>query len=181
MLFPFVNHPNRDITGWLPWDFRLLRVPPINSWSPMVHQTVTVLWNCCCHIVHWALNTQGPACTCVGVTFFPDWTLSFTWIGTFLCVHSFPTLPVILQTCHSFKSFQTEESFGPSCLQRQESSSLMADIKENTCSLETHLRPSNSLNNPPCPSPSDNTHLVLRHHYLQSEMTRHNPNAGRSF
>lgn len=118
---------------------------------------------------------------CTGVTFFPDWMLSFTWIGTFLCVHSFPTLPVILQTCHSFKSFQTEESFGPSCLQRQESSSLMADIKENTCSLETHLRPSNSLNNPPCPSPSDNTHWVLRHHYLQSEMTRHNPNAGRSF
>lgn len=57
------------------WDFRLLEVPPINSWSLKVHHTVTVLWNICCHIAQSTLNTLGPntfslsvfspACTCV--------------------------------------------------------------------------------------------------------------------
>lgn len=131
------------------------------------------------------ISVQPCMHTCTGITFSLDWMLSFTWMGTFLSgVHSTPSPPCLLfclQTCHSFSSFQTQDSFGPSCLERQESTSLMADIKENTCSLETHLRPNNSLNNPLCPSPSDSTHWVLQHHYLQSEMTRHKPNPGRSF
>lgn len=132
------------------------------------------------------ISVQPCMHTCTAITSSLDWMLSFTWMWTFLCpgADSTPSPPCMLfclETCHSFRSVQTQESFGPSCLQRQESTSLMADIKEHTCSLETHLRPNNSLNNPLCPSPSDNTHWVLQHHYLQFEMTRPNPNPGRCF
>lgn len=114
------------------WDLRLLEVPPVNTWSPKVSKTATVLQNIWCHIVWSDVNTPAPSicplpafrpahtCVYVSPSALSEHISSCRYVPSFDSTrYSSPPCLFCLQTCHSFKCFQNQESPVPSYLQKQ--------------------------------------------------------------
>lgn len=193
-----MNYPDRDIRGWLPWELRFQALRGTShkqlksEGTPNCHCPVKFFLSHCSvspkytwswHILF--ISVQPCMHVCTGITFSLDWMPSFTWVWTFI-VQEF-TVPLPHHARYSACKYVTASNASKlrshlgQVAYKGRRAPAWWQTKENTCSLETHLRPNNSLNNPLCPSPSGNTHWVLQCHYLQPEMTRHNPNPGRSF
>lgn len=176
------------------WDLRVLEVCVVNRWKLLVsycpskhlmsHKYIQS-WHTPFAIIQTSMHMYISICGQNTLN-----TFSYLDMDLPLTVHCTPSPPSVFSFfLHFFvcrhitpwNVFKIKSHLGLVIYKGSESTNLLADIKLSTCILETQLRLSISLNNPCCPPPSDNTHWILQRHYLQSEVTRHNPSPGRGF
>lgn len=199
VILPFVNQPAWDMTGWLPWKMRSQslrsmcceqmkiagKLLSFETFDVTVRSKYIQSWHTPFAIIQTCMHMYISICGQNTLN-----TFSYLDMDLPLTVHCTPSPPSVFSFFFHFfvcrhitpwNVFKIKSHLGLVIYKGSESTNLLADIKLSTCILETQLRLSISLNNPCCPPPSDNTHWILQRHYLQSEVTRHNPSPGRSF
>lgn len=145
MIFPFVNHPVWDITGWLPWDLRsqALRGTSCKQLKTeggqdchcplkrlVAHCSVTHKYTQSWHISFTGVQTCTHMCT--WITFSIVCFSSHRYGPSFdSAPYSFPTIPVYSACRHVTVSnvFKIRNDLGLVAYKGRESTNLLADIK----------------------------------------------------